>query len=115
MTRTLCTLAALLFSSSALAQEAAWAVEDVVAQRFADADVEGPQVTKGARVSVLVREDDRVRVRVGTDYGWIPATAISAERPAAIAPPATLDQAALEAMLEELKGGVDLGSGLGAR
>lgn len=106
MTRTLCTLAALLISATSFAQDTAWAVEDVASSRFADADVEGPKVAEGARLTVLVREADRVRVAVGTDYGWIPLASISDEKPLieSSAPPMTLDSAALEQLLKQTQG-----------
>ncbi|MCO4746569.1 MAG: hypothetical protein KC912_17375 [Proteobacteria bacterium] len=111
MTRILCTLAALLVSSSAFAQETAWAIEDVASKRFPDAEVEGPKVSEGARVTVLVREEERVRVRVGTDYGWIPAASLSDENPAGALPPTAFDPEALQRLLEQAQGGLQVNPG----
>ncbi|TNE92866.1 MAG: hypothetical protein EP330_00350 [Deltaproteobacteria bacterium] len=99
--RTLFSLAALLLCTPALAQDVGFVQEDVVAKRFPDAEVDGPSLVKGARVTVLVREEDRVRVRAGTTYGWVAASVIADTAPEGTAPPASFDSAALEALLKQ--------------
>jgi hypothetical protein len=100
---------ALVVATPALAQEVGFVQEDVVAKRFPDAETEGPSLVKGARVTVLVREGERVRVRAGTSFGWVPATAIGEAMPEGSAPPA-FDSAALEELLRQA-GGASLGDG----
>lgn len=102
-------VAALLLTAPALAQEGdnevGFVQEDTTSLRFPDAEVEGPDLVSGARVTVLVREEDRVRVRAGTSYGWVPASAIGPDKPAdASGSPMSLDPEALRRLLEQTGG-----------
>lgn len=107
-------LAALLFAAPALAQDAGekgYLVEDVASQRFADAEVPGPELKSGDEVVVLFREGERVRVRKGTGYGWVDADTVSpfpqggpaASAPLVRPPSGEFDPAAIEALLERAK------------
>ena len=94
-----------IWLSFASAQEATpevvWAKAEVKSVRFADDTVAGPTFERNAQLEVILREGNRVRVRQGDDYGWIPASTVTTE-----APP-TFDAAELE----ELMKGMDLGGG----
>ena len=94
---------ALIVATPALAQEVGFVQEDVVAKRFPDADTDGPSLVKGARVTVLVREGERVRVRAGTSFGWVAAATIGETMPEGTSPPA-FDSAALDALLRQAGG-----------
>ncbi len=74
----------LMASGLALADDA-WAARDVALLRWPPAVMEGaPQtaeVSAGARLEIVLDDGDQVRVRVGEDFGWIPADALSREAP----------------------------------
>lgn len=95
---------ALCAATPALAQEVGFVQEDVVAKRFPDADTDGPSLVKGARVTVLVREGERIRVRAGTSFGWVAAAVVAESMPEGSAPPPSFDSAALEALLKKAGG-----------
>lgn len=99
--RVLATLVALVLSAPALAQDTGFIQEDVTSKRFPDAEVDGPKLTAGARVTVLVREEERLRVRAGTSYGWVPADVVAETKPDTGAAPVTFDEAALQELLKQ--------------
>ena len=93
-------LTILLFVAAGLAQEPAsasapasdaaatgpshvWTTESVGLKRFADAD--GVLVTfdAGEKLEVVVKDGDVLRVRRGTDFGWVPADKVTEEAPSA--------------------------------
>lgn len=103
----------LLLLSIAFAQEPAeqaWLVEDAPSLRFPDAEVAGPEFDAEQRVTVLFREDERVRVRSGNDYGWVPAEVLTTEAPEGAEPPPSaapagdFDMKALEDLLQRTEG-----------
>jgi len=63
--------------------EARWLTEDVQSDRFLayDDEAKGPQLFKGDEVELVVASGDRVRVKKGSRYGWVSATALTAEAP----------------------------------
>ena len=103
--RLIVTLLALLAAHPAFAQEIVWAAEAVTAQRFPDAEVAGPAIEEGARLKVLARQDDLVRVQVGTDFGWVGADAVVDTPPVPDVEPTggdvQFDASAIEAMLQD--------------
>jgi hypothetical protein len=68
-------LVALLLAAPAFAQDAgetAVMAETTRGDRFPDADVAGANFQVGTEVTVLFVMGDRLRVRRGDQYGWIP-------------------------------------------
>src|SRR5687768_8435035 len=61
--------------------DARWLVADTASQRFPGEDVPGPTITAGTEVVVIVTEGDRVRVHKDDQYGWVPASALTAVAP----------------------------------
>jgi hypothetical protein len=92
-------VASMLFGSSAFAAETVYATAEVASQRFLDADTAGPTFAKDARLEVLVREGDRVRVREGDSYGWVLASTVTSEAPEG----ASAGGFDMNAILEQLK------------
>lgn len=80
--RTVFFIAGLVFASSALAAETVWAVAETPSARFPDSETPGPVFAEGARLTILVQEGERVRVRSASGYGWINASATTSEEPA---------------------------------
>lgn len=111
MTRLCATLLVLGWSATALAQDAVWATEDIESTRFFDAEVAGPEIAKGTRLTVVMRDGERVRVRVGTSFGWVAASSVSDEAPAS-APPPSLDPEALKRLLQQTGGDIKLDGAL---
>lgn len=77
-------LIASLFAAPAFAQDvgsAMYVAADVDAKRFPDADTKGPALAGGDEVTVVYVEGDLVRVMSGKDFGWVPATALTATDP----------------------------------
>lgn len=66
--------------------DARWLVADTQSQRFPEGDVQGPLLTAGTEVEVIVTEGDRVRVRSKDLYGWVPASALTDVAPAPALP-----------------------------
>lgn len=75
----------------------AWLTTAVDADRFADREGFGPALEQGDEVEVVLRDGERVRVRSGNDFGWVPASALSDVPPT----PGELD---LSGVLDSLKG-----------
>lgn len=71
----------LLFPIPALA-ETGWATTAADALRWPDTTIVSLSVKPGDEVEVLVHDGDKVRVRKATDFGWLPASAVSATKPA---------------------------------
>lgn len=67
----------------------AWLLEATPSQRFPEGEVEGPEFEADERITVLYIEPERVRVRRGSRYGWVPADALTAEAPEGAAPAPT--------------------------
>jgi len=88
--RRLITLVLLGLAAPAFAQEPAWVTEQVESTRFADAEHPGPPLDEGDRVEVVLRDGDRVRVRKGTRFGWVPAAVLTDQAPATEEPPPSL-------------------------
>ncbi|HJN78290.1 MAG TPA: hypothetical protein QGF58_30535 [Myxococcota bacterium] len=64
--------------------EDAWTTEEAELLRWPGAAEDNPIVATVAsevKVEVLFREDERVRIRSGQDFGWVDATALSDEGP----------------------------------
>ena len=72
----------LTLAPAAWAQEVVYATGEVASLRFPDATVVGPTFSKDARLTVLFRQGERIRVTNGDVYGWIPATSVTTEAPA---------------------------------
>ena len=88
--RTLSLVFSLLYAASAFAAETLVTTEDVQSVRFVGETIEGPFFTSGAKVTVLAKEGDWVRVRKGDDYGWVERSRLAenAPQPTLEAPPA---------------------------
>ena len=75
-----------LLASLALA-ETLYATAPTTAQRWPD---EGKGVTvtlqPGDAVEVVARQGEKVRVKKGAEFGWVPASALSATAPAPALP-----------------------------
>lgn len=68
--------------------ETLYAVGAVEAVRWPDATAVSLRLAPGDEVEVLVRDGGKVRVRRGTDFGWVAEAALQAEPPAVEPPPA---------------------------
>ncbi len=79
--RSLVVLVLLAIAPSAFGQDARWMIEDAESMRFVEADTKGPDFRDGEKVTLLYTEGDLLRVRRGDRYGWIPATAVTADEP----------------------------------
>jgi SH3-like domain-containing protein len=77
----------ILFGASAFAADEMFMVENVQAKRFINEDIEGPFLSSGTRVNVVIKEGDWVRVRNGESFGWVRATNLSETEPAAVVIP----------------------------
>ncbi len=56
-----------------------WVREDVPLKRWPDADTTVATLEAGTEVEVVVDDGELLRVRRGTDFGWIPAAVASRE------------------------------------
>lgn len=66
--------------------EAVFVTEDVRSKRFVDTDLSGPSFEANESVKVLYLDGERARVRRGSRYGWVDASLLTADNPAAGAP-----------------------------
>jgi hypothetical protein len=73
-------LCALLLPGIASAEKA-WALEDVEALRWPDAPQVSLVLEPGDEVTVVYRDEAMVRVRKGSDFGWVAATALGETNP----------------------------------
>lgn len=56
---------------------------DTATVRFADgSETPGPELKRGDPVEVVLEKEERVRIKVGTAYGWVPASALGDAPPA---------------------------------
>ncbi|MES2644516.1 MAG: hypothetical protein V4850_33825 [Myxococcota bacterium] len=74
----------LLLCSFAFAEDL-WAVAPVDGMRWPDMTTVSVSLEEADRVEVLVRDGEKVRVRKGTNFGWVAASALTNVEP--IAPP----------------------------
>ena len=58
-----------------------WATGAVDAVRWPDVTAVSVSLAEGDRVEVLAREGDKVRIRKGTDFGWVPAASLTDVEP----------------------------------
>lgn len=73
--------AALSLPALALAEDL-WATADITASRWPEAtSMKSSDVTTGTKLTVVFREGDRVRVRIGGTFGWIDAASTSTTAP----------------------------------
>lgn len=66
----------LLLATLAMAEDL-WVILPVDAVRWPDGAAVAVKLGTGDQVEVLLRDGDRVRVRKGTDFGWVAASALS--------------------------------------
>jgi hypothetical protein len=99
MFRSLVLVLTLAFGADAFAEDA-FVTAETPSKRFPDADTAGPTFAANTQVEVLVHDGARVRVRDGDDFGWIAATAISADAPDPMSDPAIME------MLRKQMGGM---------
>lgn len=66
---------------SLLHAEDLWATGAVEGVRWPDVTAVSVTLAQGDRVEVLAREGDKVRVRKGTDFGWVPAASLTEVEP----------------------------------
>ncbi len=104
-------------SLGAITGEARWVVAGIEADRFPNAPSERFALAVGEEVELIFTEGARVRIKQGDRYGWLPATAVTAEAPE-IEIPSGLGNPLLSNPLlstPALQGAPpDLGAGLGA-
>lgn len=67
--------------------ETLYAAEAVEAVRWPDVTAVSLRLAPGDEVEVLVRDGGKVRVRRGTDFGWVAESALRPEPPAVEPPP----------------------------
>lgn len=82
-------LLGMLVSTQALAVDPGDTVfvkSDVESARFLDDPTPGPTFDESARVTVLFRVGDRIRVFVGDKYGWVLDRQVTSEAPAGETP-----------------------------
>ncbi len=72
----------LLLAAFAFAEDL-WAVAPAEGVRWPDVTAVSLRLAEGDKVEVLVRDGEKVRVRKGTDFGWVAATALTNVEPAA--------------------------------
>jgi hypothetical protein len=70
----------LLWCGMASAEDA-WTLRQVDGVRWPDSKTVTVKLDAGAKVSVLVREDGLVRVRQESEFGWVPADALTDKNP----------------------------------
>ncbi|MFN7145230.1 MAG: hypothetical protein ACK4YP_15760 [Myxococcota bacterium] len=71
---------------SLAAAEDLWAAAPVEGVRWPDVTTVSVTLAEGDKVEVLVRDGDKVRVRKLTDFGWVPASALTNVEPVAPTP-----------------------------
>jgi hypothetical protein len=71
----------LVFLISLAFAEDLWAVSNVEGVRWPDVTTVSVTLLEGDKVEVLLRDGDRVRIRKGTDFGWVAATALTNVEP----------------------------------
>jgi hypothetical protein len=59
-----------------------WTAAAVTLQRWPGVEGSSAAVEAGRRVEVILQDGDQVRVRSGTDFGWLPLAQVSATEPA---------------------------------
>lgn len=96
----------LLVATPALAADEVWTLTETKSVRFSDRDVAGPTFPAGARLEVLVREGDRLRVQAGDEMGWIGKASVTD-----VAPPeaSDFDTEAMRRQLEAMGAGLPTG------
>lgn len=72
----------LLLVSLCLADQR-WVAADVEAVRWPDVTTVSLKLKKGDEVETLLKDGERVRVRKGFDFGWVPATSLTEAAPVA--------------------------------
>lgn len=72
----------LVLCSLAFAEDL-WAVGPTEGVRWPDVTTVSLTLAEGDRVELLVRDGAKVRVRKGTDFGWVAASAVTTVEPAA--------------------------------
>ncbi|MDP2309437.1 MAG: hypothetical protein Q8P18_25675 [Pseudomonadota bacterium] len=70
----------LLLCSHAFAEDL-WALAPVEGVRWPDVTTVSVTLTEADRIEVLVRDGEKVRVRKGTDFGWVAASALTDVEP----------------------------------
>ena len=80
--RTLLALILLALPSLAAAEDA-WLQTDIQALRWPDAQNISARLQEGDQVVVIYRTEDLVRIRKGSDFGWVPPSALSDQDPEA--------------------------------
>lgn len=58
-----------------------WVTAPTEGVRWPDITTVSVSLAEGDKVEVLVRDGDKVRVRKGTSFGWVPATALTDAEP----------------------------------
>lgn len=71
----------ILFLFSFAFAETRWATADTEAVRWPDSTTVTLKLADDDEVEVLATEGDKVRVRKGADFGWVPANSLSTEAP----------------------------------
>ena len=69
-----------LLSTLALAEDL-WATAPTDGVRWPDVATVSITLAEGDRVEVLVRDGENVRVRKGTDFGWVAASSLTNVEP----------------------------------
>jgi hypothetical protein len=64
--------------------ETMWAAAPAEGVRWPEVTAVSVHLAAGDEVDVLVKKGDLARVRKGTDFGWVPQSALTAEAPAAV-------------------------------
>jgi hypothetical protein len=85
--------AVLLLLASLCLAENLWATAPATGTRWPDVAVTTVTLAAGDEVEVLVKDGDTVRVRKGTDFGWVPASALTSAAP--VKPEPSIDLSAL--------------------
>jgi len=70
----------LLLSTLALAEDL-WATTPTEGVRWPDVATVSVTLVEGDRVEVLVRDGEKLRVRKGTDFGWVAASSLTNVEP----------------------------------
>lgn len=79
----------LLFLFSLAFAEDLWAASSTEGVRWPDVTTVSVTLVEGDKVEVLARDGDKVRVRKGTDFGWVAAATLTNVEP--LLPPPTGD------------------------
>jgi hypothetical protein len=70
----------LLVSTLAFAEDL-WATAPTEGVRWPDVATVSVTLVEGDKVEVLMRDDEKVRVRKGTDFGWVAAASLTNVEP----------------------------------